>query len=51
MTWEEQILQSGIEQGARAKALEDARKLVEHGVSWEIMTSATGIKPEDLLTA
>jgi len=44
--------QEGIEQGraegARASKLEDARKLSEHGVSWEIITSATGVKPEDL---
>ena len=38
----------GRAEGMRLKALEDARKLVEHGVSWEIITSATGIKPEDL---
>jgi predicted transposase/invertase (TIGR01784 family) len=60
VTWEEQILtrgreegiergiEQGIERGIRTKALEDARKLVEHGVSWAIITSATGIKPEDL---
>lgn len=52
MTLEEQILlrgeARGIEKGMQAKALEDARKLVEHGVSWEIITSATGVKPEDL---
>ncbi len=52
MTLEEQILlrgeARGIEKGKKDKALEDARKLVEHGVSWEIITSATGVKPEDL---
>jgi predicted transposase YdaD len=41
-------IEQGIAEGIRAKALEDARKLVEHGVSWEIITSATGVKPEDL---
>jgi hypothetical protein len=40
--------EEGLAEGIRAKALEDARKLVEHGVSWEIITSATGVKPEDL---
>lgn len=41
-------IEQGIERGLRASKLEDARKLVEHGVSWEIITSATGMKPEDL---
>ncbi len=66
MTWEEQILlqgeqrgiqkgieqgiEQGIEKGARHKALEAARKMREHGISWEIITSATGLKPEDLDT-
>ncbi len=31
--------------------LETARKLLEHGVSWEIITSSTGVKPEDLKKA
>jgi flagellar biosynthesis/type III secretory pathway protein FliH len=44
----ERGMEQGIAAGIRAKALEDARKLVEHGVSWEIITSATGVKPEDL---
>jgi predicted transposase/invertase (TIGR01784 family) len=44
----EQGIERGIERGARASKLEDARKLEEHGVSWTIITSATGIKPEDL---
>ena len=44
----EKGIEQGIEKGARAKALEDARKLSEHGVSWTIITSATGVKPEDL---
>lgn len=48
VTIAESWIQEGIEQGIRAKALEDARKLEEHGVSWEIITSATGVKPEDL---
>lgn len=32
----------------RAQAVASARKLLEHGVSWEIIVSSTGIKPEDL---
>ncbi len=41
-------LEKGLEQGIRLKALEDARKLVGHGVAWEIITDTTGIGPEDL---
>jgi predicted transposase YdaD len=44
----ERGIEQGIAAGIQAKALENARKLVEHGVSWEIITSATGVKPEDL---
>jgi predicted transposase YdaD len=49
-SWIEEGIQLGMERGARAKALEDARKFAEHGVSWEIITSATGITPQDLET-
>lgn len=38
----------GVVVGERAKALEDARKLVEHGISWEIISDVTGIRPADL---
>jgi hypothetical protein len=38
----------GLAEGIRRKALEDARKLREHGVSWEIITSATGIHQEEI---
>jgi hypothetical protein len=41
-------IEQGMELGKRVSKLEDARKLHEHGVSWEIITSATGIRPEDL---
>lgn len=34
--------------GKRATKLEDARKMLDHGISWEIITDVTGIKPEDL---
>jgi len=44
----EQGIVQGMEKGKLASKLEDARKLVEHGVSWEIITSATGMRPEDL---
>lgn len=52
MTMEEEAMmrgeQRGIQKGINLKALEDASKLREHGVSWKIITSATGVKPEDL---
>ena len=35
-------------EGFQEAQLESARKLLEHGVSWEIITSSTGVKPEDL---
>lgn len=41
-------LTEGRAEGARAQSITHARKLLEHGVSWEIITSATGVKPEDL---
>src|ERR1035437_7167871 len=31
-----------------AKALDTARKLLEHGVSWDIITSSTGLKTAEL---
>lgn len=34
--------------GAQTKALEDAGKLLEHGISWDIITDVTGVKPADL---
>jgi hypothetical protein len=44
----EQGLEQGIERGVRAKALEDARKMREHGIEWRIVTDVTGITPEEL---
>jgi len=41
----------GVAAGERAKALESARKLLEHGVSWDIITDSTGVKPADLKKA
>ncbi|HXP91193.1 MAG TPA: hypothetical protein VN931_09725, partial [Fibrobacteria bacterium] len=38
----------GMEEGLRASKLDDARKMREHGISWEIITDVTGLKPEDL---
>lgn len=38
----------GVEVGKAESSLETARKLLEHGVSWEIITSSTGIRPADL---
>lgn len=44
----QQGLQQGLETGLRQKALEDARRMVGHGISWAIITDVTGIRPEDL---
>jgi transketolase C-terminal domain/subunit len=41
----------GEARGERIKALDTARKLLEHGVSWDIITNSTGIKPADLKKA
>jgi predicted transposase YdaD len=41
----------GKAEGMRAKALEDARKMREHGIAWDIVTDVTGLKPEDLEAA
>ncbi len=38
----------GIAEGVREKALADARKMLEHGIAWAIITDVTGIRPEDL---
>ena len=38
-------------EGERTKAIETARKLLEHGVSWDIITSSTGLKPAELKKA
>jgi len=52
MTMEEEILQrgerQGLEKGSRQKALEDARKMLEHGIEWTVVTDVTGIRPEEL---
>jgi hypothetical protein len=37
--------------GKAESSLETARKLLEHGVSWDIITSSTGLKPADLKKA
>jgi predicted transposase/invertase (TIGR01784 family) len=44
----ERGLEKGVEKGVRATKLEDARKMREHGIAWEIITDVTGIKPEEL---
>lgn len=38
-------------EGKSESKLDTARKLQEHGVSWEIITSSTGVKPADLKKA
>jgi hypothetical protein len=37
--------------GAVDKSREIARKLLEHGVAWEVVSEATGVLPEDLEAA
>lgn len=44
----EQGIEQGIERGIRVSKLEDARKMLEHGIAWSIITDVTGIKSEDL---
>jgi hypothetical protein len=48
---EEQILlrgeARGIEKGRLASKLEDARRMREHGIAWNVVTDITGVKPED----
>jgi len=41
-------IEVGRQEGIRTSKLEDARKMREHGIAWEIVTDVTGIKPEDL---
>lgn len=38
----------GKAEGKHAQAIETARHLLEHGISWEIITNSTGIRPADL---
>ncbi|HXP89903.1 MAG TPA: hypothetical protein VN931_03125 [Fibrobacteria bacterium] len=41
-------LSKGRTEGVLANKMENARKMREHGIAWEIVTDVTGIKPEDL---
>ena len=41
----------GRAEGKAESNLETARKMVEHGLSWEAITNITGLKPADLKTA
>lgn len=41
-------MEKGLALGHREKALEDARKMREHGISWHIITDVTGIHPQEL---
>jgi hypothetical protein len=38
----------GLAEGLEKAKLEDARKMREHGIAWDIVTDVTGIRPEDL---
>jgi hypothetical protein len=44
----EKGLEEGLEQGIRASKLEDARRMREHGIAWDVVTDITGLRPEDL---
>ncbi|MBK9577448.1 MAG: hypothetical protein IPO40_10250 [Fibrobacteres bacterium] len=44
-------MEKGMALGHREKALEDARKMREHGISWDIITDVTGIHPQELDSA
>ncbi|HQF54964.1 MAG TPA: hypothetical protein PK208_07605 [Fibrobacteria bacterium] len=47
----QQLREDGKSEGERTKALESARKLLEHGIAWDIITDSTGVKPADLKKA
>ncbi|MBK8803310.1 MAG: hypothetical protein IPN71_14875 [Fibrobacteres bacterium] len=38
----------GKSEGKLEAKLEDARKMLDHGISWAVITDVTGVKPEDL---
>jgi predicted transposase YdaD len=44
----EQGIEQGLEQGLRRNAMDNARKMLEHGIEWKVVTDVTGIRPEDL---
>lgn len=44
----EQGIERGIEKGALQARREDARKMLEHGIAWSIITDVTGLTPENL---
>lgn len=46
-----QLRSEAVEWLERAKSIDTARKLLEHGVSWDIITNSTGMKPADLKKA
>lgn len=45
----EKGIEQGIEQGALQARREDARKMLEHGIAWTIITDVTGLAPSDIL--
>ena len=45
---EQRGMQQGMQQGAHERALEDARNLLQLGVSMEIVRQATGIEESEL---
>ncbi len=44
----QQGIEQGIEKGALQARREDARKMLEHGIAWSIVTDVTGLTSEDL---
>lgn len=46
--WIEEGLEKGRMEGDRARALLDARRMLEHGIAWNVVTDVTGVTPEDL---
>ena len=46
--WVQEGIAEGEVRGERKKALDAAHKMREHGISWEIVTDVTGLKPEEL---
>jgi len=45
MTMFEEQVSAKVREAAK---LEDARRMREHGIAWEVVTDITGVKPEDL---
>jgi len=42
-------MEKGVEKGVQATQIDNARKMREHGIAWEIVTDVTGIKTAQIL--